>query len=68
MDSRSSAKMSSARELEDDRPVPGHIPDIDWPHIYRQIDPQWEPPPESADEDEVVIERPKLRLILGGAS
>ncbi len=30
MDSRSSAKMSSARELEDDRPVPGHIPDIDY--------------------------------------
>lgn len=70
------AEWSRARTVEPPRrPIANaggvlarHIPDIDWPHIYRQIDPAWEPPPEGDYDDELVVERPKLRLILGGAS
>ena len=46
-----------------------HFPDIDWPDLYRKLDPQWAPPPEGEyEDDDLLIDRPKLRLILGGAS
>lgn len=42
-----------------------HIPEIDWKHVWKQLDPNWVEPPES--EDEPVEVMPKLRLILGGS-
>jgi len=46
-----------------------HFPDIDWHDLYRKLDPSWTPPPEGEyEDDDLLIDRPKLRLILGGAS
>lgn len=42
-----------------------HIPEIDWEDTWRDLDPDWTPPPEG--EDEPTDTRPKLTLVLGGA-
>lgn len=43
-----------------------HIPEIDWEAVWVDIDPSWTPPPEV--EPEVVPLKPRLTLVLGGAS
>ncbi len=43
-----------------------HIPEIDWHEIWLRIDPKWTPPPEA--EPEQVPLKPKLSIVLGGAS
>jgi hypothetical protein len=43
-----------------------HIPEIDWETTWRKLDPKWTPPPESTPEE--VPLKPKLTLVLGGAS
>ncbi len=43
-----------------------HIPEIDWASTWRKLDPDWTPPPE--DEPEPATVKPRLTLVLGGAS
>ncbi|RNL66269.1 hypothetical protein EFK50_01180 [Nocardioides marmoriginsengisoli] len=42
-----------------------HIPEIDWEHTWKKLDPDWTPPPEGEGAPVEVL--PRLRLILGGA-
>lgn len=41
-----------------------HIPQIDWHYVWKQVDPNWTPPPEG----EETTARPKLRLIVGSTA
>lgn len=43
-----------------------HIPEIDWHKTWEKLDPAWTPPPEA--EPEIVPLKPRLTLVLGGAS
>jgi hypothetical protein len=43
-----------------------HIPEIAWEETWRKLDPNWTPPPE-AEPEEVPL-KPRLTLVLGGAS
>jgi hypothetical protein len=43
-----------------------HIPEIDWEATWKKLDPEWTRPPE-AEPQEVSL-KPRLRLVLGGAS
>ena len=43
-----------------------HIPEIDWESTWKKLDPEWTRPPE-VEPEEVPI-KPRLQLVLGGAS